>query len=271
MVYTTQALPAVVMRLLEEQLYSRRNAGRFKTVSWNAEELILAPRVGDGQVIMTLRDGRLTLSYAPKNEWIVAEIRRVLTNSQIDLKAQPQESTQLTRRYITHAHMRGDCRPRANKSRKERKNRQTAYLLSQALEEAAAIAGKWVVISNEARKSAARYRYVYPGEITHAIVTLGEAAKLNTNGGVGVEWSEFMSDRKLKYSPHSSDTAMNKFAAQYRATVNGVRVPTPGHVSFGTGKPPYCARIYVHQPDKPGDPVIIGSVGPHLDIASRNS
>ena len=270
MVYTTQTSPAVVMRLLEKQLYSRRNTERLTTISWNEEELILAPRAGEGQVIMTLRDGRLTLSYAPENEWIAHEIRRVLTNAKIGLHALPQESTQLTRRYIPHAHMRGDCRPRA-KSRKEGEHRQAAQLLSQALEEGAAIAGKWVVVTKEALRSAARYRYADPGEITHAIVTLGEASQLNSKGGLGMEWSEFMRRRSLRYSPNSSDTAMNKFADQYRATVNGVSVSTPGHVSFGTGKPPYCARIYVHQPDKPGDPVIIGSVGPHLDIASRNS
>jgi hypothetical protein len=222
-------------------------------------------------VFVTLRNGQLTIANSSANAWIAAEVIKVLRKARIKLTALPEDTPQLARRFVLHAHIKGDCRPRDSKSRaRDEGQRQTAHLLLEAVKAASALAGKWVFITPEAIESASKYRFTSPEEITNAILALGEAARINAQGGLGVSWAAFMKRKGFAYSPNSSRTAMDMFRDQYHATVNGRKVTTPGHVCFGTGKPPYCARIYVHQPDKPGDPVVIGSVGPHLDIASRH-
>ena len=271
MTYTTQATPAAVMRILEENLFaSRRNQSRFRTERWTDDEVILISHSGNGRVIITIRNGQLTISGSDNTKWIQDEVVSVLKRGRVQLDPIVTNPVKLERRFIIHDHMRTSCSPKRRSSTKDNLKIQTAHLMIDALHSVEKELGRWVVFSDEAWQSAAKYRYTDLDKVKSALKALAEAARINGEGrGLGMPWEAFMSLRGVSYSPNSSKTVRQRFSNQYSVSINGKRLLTEAHVCFGVGKPPHCARIYLRQPDKPGDPVIIGSVGPHLDIVSR--
>lgn len=269
MTLNTQASPATVLRLLEERLFTRRNLARFYAETWTNDEVFLVPRLGDGRVIVTVRSGKVTINPAPGLDWIVKEVVKVVRQADPQISVLPEPKLTFPRRHLQHPHLRGNCSVAAKATRKDNIAPQTSYLLSLAIDEVENDLRGWVVFSATARKTAAEYRYVDLEAVKGALRAIGEAAKINARGGLGMTWKRFLASREVNFSPNSSKTAKTRFREQYEVLCGGVRVLTEAHVCFGTGKPPFIARIYLRQPDKPGDPVIIGSMGPHLDIATR--
>lgn len=270
MTLNTQASPATVLRLLEEGLFTRRNRARFHAQTWTKDEVFLVPWLGSGKVIVTVRGGKVTINAAPGLDWILKEVVKVVRRADPLISILPEAKLTLPRRRVGHAHLRGNCSVTAKAPKKDHIDPQTSYLLSQAINEVESELGGWVVFSDTARKTAAEYRYVDLEVVKSALRALGEAAKINAGGGLGMSWKSFLASREVNYSPNSSKTAKERFKKQYEVVHEGKRVLTEAHVCFGTGKPPFMARIYLRQPDKPGDPVIIGSMGPHLDIPTRH-
>lgn len=270
MTFNTQASPATVLRLLEERLFTRRNRERFIAETWNNDEVFLVPRLGTGKVIVTVRGGKVIINAAKGLEWIAQEVVKVVRQADPQISILPEPKHTFARRHLRHPHLRGNCGVAAKAPRKDNIVPQTSYLLSQSIDEVENELRGWVVFSDTARKTAAEYRYVDLEVVKSALRALGEAAKINAGGGLGMSWKCFLASREVNYSPKSSKTAKERFRKQYEAMHEGKRVLTEAHVCFGTGKPPFMARIYLRQPDKPGDPVIVGSMGPHLDIPTRN-
>jgi len=270
MTLNTQASPATVLRLLEEGLFTRRNRARFHAQTWTKDEVFLVPWLGSGKVIVTVRGGKVTINAAPGLDWILKEVVKVVRRADPLISILPEAKLTLPRRRVGHAHLRSSNCLKANKPKETGRSPQTAFLLLDAVSDVEHELQGWVVFTDTARRTAASYRFVDLDAVRKALRALGEAARTNAQGGLGTTWQKFLEGEKVSFSPKSSKTTKDRYGDQYTVVHQGRRLLTEAHVCFGTGKSPFMARIYLRQPDKPGDPVIIGSMGPHLDIPTRH-
>lgn len=267
--HTTGINPAEVLRLLEKQLFrTDRNSCRFHA-KWQSDEVHLVPRSGRGQVIVTARNRELIVNFDEALEWLGKIVLRALREGGLSLQRVGPEAPKLERKFVQYDHLRGGDRVRPKSHDDSDNAKRPLETLERALAEAETKGGKWLLITETARRSAAGYHYTKPQEITDALLVLAKAAELNAEGKLGMSWRDYLRKAGFDFSPHSSSTALGKYGWQYKVWANGARVFAAAHVCLGTGSAPHCARIYVRQPDKPGDPVIVGSVGPHLDIPTR--
>ncbi|MFM8551197.1 MAG: hypothetical protein ACKOCD_02625 [Nitrospiraceae bacterium] len=151
------------------------------------------------------------------------------------------------------------------------KQRRVASVL-EAVEAAARDAGSSLVVTDRALRSAAVSDYNDPDYIYAALMALALAAKTNAAGsGLGMPWTAFLaSNGSHDYSPHSSSTTLQRFRKDYVVVHDGVEYLVEAHLCCGTGSGSDSARIYVAQPARPGQPVIVGHVGSHLPIHTRS-
>jgi hypothetical protein len=142
----------------------------------------------------------------------------------------------------------------------------------EAVEAARREAGSALVVTDRALRSAAISDYNDPDYIYDVLMALALAAKTNAGGsGLGMPWSEFLAGNGAHdYTPHSSPATLQRFRKDYLVVHDGVEYLIEAHVCCGTGSGSDSARIYVAQPARPGQPVVVGHVGSHLPIHSRS-
>ena len=142
----------------------------------------------------------------------------------------------------------------------------------EAVESAARDAGPTLAVTDRALRSAAISDFKNPDYIYGALMVLALAAKTNARGcGLGMPWADFLaSNGSHDYSPHSSDATLQRFRKDYLVVYGGVEYLVEAHVRCGTGSGSESARIYVAQPARPGQPVVVGHVGSHLPIHARS-
>jgi hypothetical protein len=68
----------------------------------------------------------------------------------------------------------------------------------------------------------------------------------------------------------SSADTIKRYYKEYHIRYQGEDLCIEAHIRQGNGSANECLRIYVVQPRKPGDPVIIGQIGAHLPIDGRS-
>lgn len=141
-----------------------------------------------------------------------------------------------------------------------------------ALHAAARDAGPNLIVTDRAIRSAAISDYNDPDYIYDALMALALAAKSNVSGsGLGMPWTDFLAQNgSHDYSPHSSDVTLQRFRKDYLVVHEAVEYLIAAHVRCGTGSGSESARIYVAQPSRPGQPVVVGHVGSHLPIHARS-
>jgi hypothetical protein len=141
-----------------------------------------------------------------------------------------------------------------------------------AVQSASHDAGPYLIVTERALRSAAVSDFNDPDYIYDALMSLALAAKSNVAGsGLGMPWTDFLAQNgSHDYSPHSSDVALQRFRKDYLAVHGGVEYLIAAHVRCGTGSGSESARIYVAQPARPGQPVLVGHVGSHLRIQARS-
>jgi hypothetical protein len=141
-----------------------------------------------------------------------------------------------------------------------------------AVRAAARDAGPDLIVTDRALRSAALSDYNDPDYIYDALKALALAAKSNVSGsGLGMPWTDFLAQNgSHDYSPHSSDVTLQRFRKDYLVVHGGVEYLIAAHVRCGTGSGSESARIYVSQPARPGQPVVVGHVGSHLPIHARS-
>jgi len=141
-----------------------------------------------------------------------------------------------------------------------------------AVQSATHDAGPYLIVTERALRSAAVSDFNDPDYIYDALMSLALAAKSNVAGsGLGMPWTDFLAQNgSHDYSPHSSDVALQRFRKDYLAVHGGVEYLIAAHVRCGTGSGSESARIYVAQPARPGQPVLVGHVGSHLRIHARS-
>jgi len=131
-------------------------------------------------------------------------------------------------------------------------------------------AAGWIKLTDRAKTTAKDSNFIDSDYIYEALMALGRAAKLNANGGLGMSWEHYLKRNGAHdYCAHSSEGTLAQFFKVYHVAYMGNRYCIESHIRCGTGNGCDSARIYVVQPHRPGQPVIVGQVGAHLPILAR--
>jgi hypothetical protein len=156
-----------------------------------------------------------------------------------------------------------------------RKQTQVVRCLNYPTVESACLAAErdavgWIKLTDRAKTTAKDSNFIDPDYIYDALMALGRAAKLNANGGLGMSWEHYLKRNGAHdYCAHSSEGTLAQFSKVYHVAYMGSRYCIESHIRCGTGNGCDSARIYVAQPHRPGQPVIVGQVGAHLPILAR--
>lgn len=131
-------------------------------------------------------------------------------------------------------------------------------------------AAGWIKLTDRAKATAKDSNFIDPDYIYEALMALGRSAKLNANGGLGMSWEHYLKRNGAHdYCAHSSEGTLAQFSKVYHVAYMGRTYCIESHIRCGTGNGCDSARIYVAQPHRPGQPVIVGHVGAHLPILAR--
>ena len=230
---------------------------------------------------LSIRDNSLIIACAQTCAQIEDAVAGFLRKAKLIGPGKPTEEVVLFRRKnIRHAHEMG--RPVSDEAKAKRRDRRDEAVAGRpparfATVLASAIAaqeatGPWLVLTDRAKKTAEESNYVDPDYVYQALVDLAHAARHNSDHqGLGMSWADFLGQRgSHDFVPNSSPETIKRFYKEYHIRYQGEDLCIEAHIRQGTGSADECLRIYVVQPRKPGDPVIVGQVGAHLPIADRS-
>lgn len=230
---------------------------------------------------LSIRDQSLIVACAQACSQIEQAVTDFLRRGKLIGPGKPVDTTEVFRRKnIRHAHEMG--RPVSEEAKSKRRDRKdeavadrpparfaTVIEASLAAEEAA---GPWLILTERAKKTAAESNYVDPDYVYQALVDLAHTARHNSDHqGLGMSWADFLGQRgSHDFVPNSSPYTIERYYKDYHIRYQGEDLCIAAHIRQGNGSADECLRIYVVQPRKPGDPVIVGQIGAHLPIADRS-
>ena len=230
---------------------------------------------------LSIRDNSLIIACAQTCAQIEDGVAEFLRKAKLIGPGRPTEEVVLFhRKNIRHAHEMG--RPVSEDAKAKRRDRRDeavadrpparfASVLEAALaaEEAA---GSWLVLTDRAKKTAEESNYVDPDYVYQALVDLAHAARHNSDHqGLRMSWAAFLGERgSHDFVPNSSPDTIKRYPKEYHIRYQGEDRCIGAHIRQGNGSADECLRIYIVQPRKPGDPVIVGQIGAHLPIADRS-
>ena len=225
---------------------------------------------------LTVREGRLDVYCCPECSWIAQEICGMLQRENLIGKgAAVVECPKIETRAPAHSH-RPACAARRRARRRQAKAGESALpsqrfaSVSEAVLDAQALAGKWLMFPKRAIATAGESNYAAPDKIHAALLALARAAELNAGNGLGMTWESYMAKEGFDFSPNCSETTLAMFPRHYAVQHDKIRYTIKAHVKFGTGTGSDSARIYLAMPASKGQPVIIGHIGSHLPISERS-
>lgn len=230
---------------------------------------------------LSVRDARLIIACAATCAQIEEAVAEFLLKAKIIDKGHPAPQPEVfERKNIRHAHEMGrQVSEEAKAKRRERReealrNRPPARFKTvlEATLAAAVAAEGWIVLTERAVRTAGQSRFVDPDYVFKALVDLGKAAKRNAeHKGLGESWAVFLGQLgSHDFVPNSSPNTIKRYFEEYHVHHQGEEFCIAAHIRQGNGSADECLRIYVAQPRKPGDPVIVGHIGLHLPIDGRS-
>ena len=229
---------------------------------------------------LSVRDNSLIIACAEACAEIEKAVSAFLRKAKLIGQGQPLGQAEVFRRKnIRHAHEMG--RPVSDAAKAKRKERREESLsdrpparfdtvLDAALA-AAEAAGPWLILHERAIKTARESHYLDPDYVYQALVDLAHAARYSSeHKGLGMPWADFLGQLgSHDFVPNSSPDTIKRYYKEYHIRYQGEDLCIEAHIRQGNGSADECLRIYVVQPRKPGDPVIIGQIGAHLPIDGR--
>ncbi len=230
---------------------------------------------------LSIRDKSLIIACAQTCAQIEEGVAEFLREAKLIGPGRPTEEVVLFhRKNIRHAHEMG--RPVSEDAKSKRRLRRDEAVADRPSARFATVleatlaaedtAGTWLVMTDRAKKTAEESNYVDPDYVYQALVDLAHAARHNSDHqGLGMSWADFLGQRgSHDFVPNSSPETIKRFYKEYHIRYQDEDLCIEAHIRQGTGSADECLRIYVVQPRKPGDPVIVGQVGAHLPIADRS-
>ena len=230
---------------------------------------------------LSIRDNSLIIACAQTCTLIEEAVAEFLRKAKLIGPGKPtDEVVPFHRKNIRHAHEMG--RPVSEDAKAKRRVRRdeavadrptarfaTVLEASLAAEDAA---GSWLVLTDRAKKTAEESNYIDPDYVYQALVDLAHAARHNSDHqGLGMSWAAFLGELgSHDFVPNSSSDTIKRYPKEYHIRYRGEDLCIEAHIRQGNGSADECLRIYVVQPRKPGDPVIVGQIGAHLPITDRS-
>jgi len=234
----------------------------------------------DGCTI-SLRQSTLMISCAESCNILQKKIISFLTQEKIiGKKISVTEPEKFIRKNIKYAHEFG--RPVSEEAKNKRKEKslgsetetkhKTFKSVLDATIAAEEEAGPWLIILQRAKETAKDSCFEDPDYVYEALKHLAYTAKYNgDHQGLGTTWNKFLGELgSHDYVPNTSINTINKYPNDYYITYQGERYSIEAHLRKGRGLAKDCLRIYIVQPRKPGDPVIVAQIGAHLPTADRS-
>lgn len=230
---------------------------------------------------LTIRENSLIVACARACAQIEQAVTNFLRKGKLIGPGRPTvEVVPFRRKNIRHAHEMG--RPVSDDAKAKRRERRDeavadrpparfASVLDAALA-AKEAAGSWLVLAERAKTTAAASNYIDPDYVHQVLMDLAHTARHNSDQqGLGMSWADFLGQRgSHDFVPNSSPYTIERYYKEYHIRYNGEDLCIAAHIRQGNGSADKCLRIYLVQPRKPGDPVIIGHIGAHLPIADRS-
>jgi hypothetical protein len=256
-----------------------RPNGEVRLISATQPPLLPADNISG--CTLSVRDNSLIVACARACAQIEQAITDFLRKGKLIGPGRPtEEVVPFRQKNIRHAHEMGrSVSDDAKAKRRERRDEAVAdrpparfaSVLDAALA-AKEAAGPWLVLTERARRTAEESNYVDPDYVYQALVDLAHTARHNSDHqGLGMSWADFLGQRgSHDFVPNSSPYTIERYYKEYHIRYNGEDLCIAAHIRQGNGSADECLRIYVVQPRKPGDPVIVGQIGAHLPIADRS-
>ena len=230
---------------------------------------------------LSIRGDALIIACSEACAEIEKAVAKFLHKAKLIGQGQPISLTEeFKRKNIRHAHEMG--RPVSGAAKAKRKERREESLSDRpparfdtvldAAVAAAEAAGPWLALHERAKKTAEVSNYVDPDYVYQALVDLAHTARHNSDHqGLGMSWADFLGQLgSHDFVPNSSPDTIKRYYKEYHIRYQGEDLCIEAHIRQGNGSVDECLRIYVVQPRKPGDPVIIGQIGAHLPIDGRS-
>ena len=256
-----------------------RPNGEVRLISATQPPLLPADNISG--CTLSVRDNSLIVACARACAQIEQAVTDFLRKGKLIGPGRPTaEVVPFRRKNIRHAHEMG--RPVSDDAKAKRRERRDgavadrpparfASVLDAALaaEEAA---GNWLVLAERAKTTAAASNYIDPDYVHQALMDLAHTARYNSDHqGLGMSWADFLGQRgSHDFVPNSSPYTIERYYKEYHIRYQGEDLCIAAHIRQGNGSADECLRIYLVQPRKPGDPVIVGQIGAHLPIADRS-
>ncbi len=255
-----------------------RPNGQVRLIASTQPPLLSADNISG--CTLSVRDNSLIIACAKACAEIEKAVSEFLRKAKLIGQGQPTEKTEVfIRKYIRHPHEMGrQISDEAKTKRRERReltlsNRPPARFKTvlEATYAAVRESDGWLVLTERAIKTAGQSRYVDPDYVFKALLDLGKAAKHNAeHNGLGDSWANFLGQLgSHDFVPNSSPNTVKRYYDDYHVRHQDEDLCIEAHIRQGNGSADECLRIYVVQPRKPGDPVIIGQIGVHLPIDGR--
>lgn len=256
-----------------------RPNGEVRLISATQPPLLAADNISG--CTLSVRDNSLIIACAEACAEIEKAVSEFLRKAKLIGRGKPAGPVEVfKRKNIRHAHEMGrQISEEAKAKRRERRevalsNRPPARFntVLEATHAAVKESEGWLVLTERAIKTAGQSRYVDPDYVFKALVDLGKAAKHNAHhNGLGASWADFLGQLgSHDFVPNSSPYTIKRYHDEYHVRHQGKDLCIEAHIRQGNGSADECLRIYVVQPRKPGDPVIIGQIGAHLPIDGRS-
>ncbi len=229
---------------------------------------------------LSIRDNTLVVACCVACASIEKHIADFLRKGKLIGPGRPSEDIEIFRRKnIRYAHEMGRAVSEEAKA-KRRERREAAVSVRPAARfnsvieatlAAEAESGKWLILSIRAKETAKATRYADPDYVYRALVDLAQTAKHNAeNKGLGTSWADFLGQLgSHDFVPNTSPNTIQRYYNEYHISHEGEDLCIAAHIRQGNGSAQDCLRIYVVQPRKPGDPIIIGQIGAHLPTDGR--
>ncbi len=230
---------------------------------------------------LSIRDNSLIIACAQTCTLIEEAVAEFLSKAKLIGPGKPtEEVVPFLRKNIRHAHEMG--RPVSEEAKAKRRERREEAVCDRpparfaSVIEAALAAeetiGPWLVLTDRAKETAEASNYVDPDYVYQALVDLAHAARHNSDHrGLGMSWADFLGQiGSHDFVPNTSPYTIERYYNDYHVRYLGEDRCIAAHIRQGNGSADECLRIYVSQPRKPGDPVIVGQIGAHLPIADRS-
>lgn len=256
-----------------------RPNGEVRLISATQPPLLPADNISG--CTLSVRDNSLIVACARACAQIEQAVTNFLRKGKLIGPGRPTaEVVPFRRKNIRHAHEMG--RPVSDDAKAKRRERRDeavadrpparfASVLDAALA-AKEAAGNWLVLAERAKTTAAASNYIDPDYVHQVLMDLAHTARHNSDHqGLGMSWADFLGQRgSHDFVPNSSPYTIERYYKEYHIRYQGEDLCIAAHIRQGNGSADECLRIYLVQPRKPGDPVIVGQIGAHLPIADRS-